>query len=135
MALKSNQRGEPDKQLQEGAIYGDRFDNVVQLHSICGTYCLYVYVSQKSQRSSIHGSVTGLCRRDVFAAEFVFVAASVEHWIRSQRKQSKGWDYALQNAPPGDQSMPYRLDARDWRIRLGVVSRNVLREHSSRRAS
>ena len=135
MALKSNQRGEPDQHLQESAIYRDRFNDVVALHSVSGNYCLYIYVSQKNQRSSIHGSVTGLCRRDVFEAEFVFVAASVEHWIRSQRKQPNRWDYALQNAPPADQSMPYRLEVRDWRVRLGVVSRNVPREHCIRRAS
>ena len=82
----------------------------------------------------MHGSVTGLRRRDVFEAEFVFVAASREHWIRSQRKQSNRWDYALQDAHPADQSMPYRLEARDWRVRLGLVSCNVPREHGIRRA-
>jgi hypothetical protein len=34
----------------------------------------------------MHGSVTGLTRKDAFGADFVFVAGSVKDWIGNQRK-------------------------------------------------
>jgi hypothetical protein len=86
MALTSTQSDDPRTHLQEGAIYRDRSNNVIRLLSICGGYCIYVYVSLTNLRSSMHGSVTGLTRRDVFGADFVFVAGSVKKWIGNQRK-------------------------------------------------
>jgi hypothetical protein len=86
MALTSTQSDDLRTHLQEGAIYRDRSNNVIRLLSICGDYCVYVYVSLTNLRSSMHGSVTGLTRRDVFGADFVFVAGSVKDWIGNQRK-------------------------------------------------
>jgi hypothetical protein len=86
MSLTSTQSDDLRTNLQEGAIYRDRSNNVIRLLSICGDYCVYVYVSPPNLRSSMHGSVTGLSRRDVFGAEFVFVAGSVKDWIGNQRK-------------------------------------------------
>jgi len=34
----------------------------------------------------MHGSVTGLTRKDAFGADFVFVAGSVKDWIGNQRE-------------------------------------------------
>jgi hypothetical protein len=86
MALMSTQRDDLRTHLREGAIYRDRFDNVIRLLSICGDYCVYVYVSLTDLRSPMHGSVTGLTRKDVFDADFMFVAGSVKNWIGNQRK-------------------------------------------------
>jgi hypothetical protein len=86
MALTSTQSDDPRTHLQEGAIYRDRSNNVIRLLSICGGYCVYVYVSLTNLRSSMHGSVTGLTRKDAFGADFVFVAGSVKEWIGNQRK-------------------------------------------------
>jgi hypothetical protein len=88
MALPSTQSDDPRTHLQEGAIYRDRSNNAIRLLSICGDYCVYVYVSLTNLRSSMHGSVTGLTRRDVFGADFVFVAGSVKDWIGNQRKHN-----------------------------------------------
>jgi hypothetical protein len=88
MALTSTQSDDLRTHLQEGAIYRDRSNNVIRLLSICGDYCIYVYVSLTNLRSSMHGSVTGLTRRDVFGANFVFVAGSVKDWIGNQRKHN-----------------------------------------------
>jgi hypothetical protein len=77
--------------LHEGAIYRDRSNNVIRLLSIRGDYCVYVYVvyvSLTNLRSSMHLSVTGLTRRDIFGADFVFVAGSVRDWIGNQREHS-----------------------------------------------
>jgi len=82
-SARSDNRG---THLGEGAIYRDRSNNVIRLLSIRGDYCVYVYVSLTNLRSSMHGSVTGLTRIDVFGAEFVFVAGSVNGWIGNQRK-------------------------------------------------
>ena len=86
MAFPSSQSDDPRTQLQEGAIYRDRSNNAIRLLSICTDYCVYVYVSLTYLQSSMHGSVTGLTRRDVFGASFVFVAGSVKDWIGNQRK-------------------------------------------------
>jgi hypothetical protein len=88
MALTSTQSDDPRTHLQEGAIYRDRSNNVIRLLSICRDYCVYVYVSLTNLQSSMHGSVTGLTRRDVFGANFVFVAGSVKDWIGNQRKHN-----------------------------------------------
>jgi hypothetical protein len=56
--------------------------------SIRRDYCVYVYVALGNPRSEIHGSVTGLTRRNVFEAGFVFVADSVEDWNGGQLKSS-----------------------------------------------
>jgi hypothetical protein len=86
MALMSSQSDNSRTHLQEGAIYRDSSNNVIRLLSIRGNYCAYVYVSLTNLRSSMHGSVTGLARRDVFEAHFVFAADSVKDWIRNQRE-------------------------------------------------
>lgn len=86
MVLASSQTDDLRMHLQTGAIYRDRSNNAIRLLSICGDYCVYVYVSLTNLRSSMHGSVTGLTRRDVFGASFVFVAGSVKDWIGNQRK-------------------------------------------------
>src|ERR1700675_2407005 len=86
MVLASTQSDDLRTHLQKGAIYRDRSNNAIRLLSICGDYCVYVYVSITNLRSSMHGSVSGLTRRDVFGASFVFVADSVKDWIGNQRK-------------------------------------------------
>jgi hypothetical protein len=92
MALTSTQSDNLTAHLQEGAIYRDRSNNVIRLLSICGDYCIYVYVSLTNLRSSMHGSVTGLTRRDAFGADFVFVAGSVKDSIGNQRKHDPSTD-------------------------------------------
>ena len=88
MAVTSTQSCEPKTHLREGAIYSDSSNNIIRLLSIRGDYCVYVYVALGNPRSEIHGSVTGLTRRNVFEAGFVFVADSVEDWNGSQVKSS-----------------------------------------------
>jgi hypothetical protein len=41
-------------------------------------------------RWEMHGSVTGLTRRNVFEAGFVFVAERVEDWNGSQQELRQG---------------------------------------------
>jgi hypothetical protein len=88
MAVTSTQSCEPKTHLREGAIYSDSYNNIIRLLSIRGDYCIYVYVALGNPRSEIHGAVTGLTRRNVFEAGFVFVAECVEDWNGSQRKSS-----------------------------------------------
>ena len=88
MAVTSIQSSEPKTHLREGAIYSDSSNNIIRLLSIRGDYCVYVYVAIGNPRSEIHGSVTGLTRRNVFEAGFIFVAECVEDWNGSQRKSS-----------------------------------------------
>jgi|CZKR01.1.fsa_nt_gi hypothetical protein len=88
MVLPSTQTVDLRTHLQKGAIYRDRSNNAIRLLSICGDYCVYVYVSLTGLRSSMHGSVTGLTRRDVFGASFVFVAGSVKDWMGNQRNHN-----------------------------------------------
>jgi hypothetical protein len=129
-------RGDGKKRhLQEGGIFRDRrSDHFVRLLSVCGDYCIYVYVSLTNNlRSSIHGLVTGRTRRDVFGADFVFVADSVEDWIGNQGKQSNRPANTLHASVPADPSMSPSLEPRA--IRLGIVSRSSRREHTIRRAS
>jgi hypothetical protein len=92
------------KHLHEGMIFRDRSNNVVRLLSGYGDYCTYVYVSLTNNlRSTMHGTVTGRTRRDVFGADFVFIAGSVEDWIGNQRKSNRPAD-ALTLSLPADQS-------------------------------
>jgi len=88
MAVTSTQSCEPKTYLREGAIYSDSYNNIIRLLSIRGDYCIYVYVALGNPRSEMHGSVTGLTRRNVFEAGFAFVAECVEDWNGSQRKSS-----------------------------------------------
>src|ERR1019366_8896805 len=90
MAVTSTQRGEPKTHLREGAIYSDSSNNIIRLLSIRGDYCIYVYVALGNPRSEMHGSVTGLTRRNVFEAGFVFVAERVEDWNGSQQELRQG---------------------------------------------
>jgi hypothetical protein len=87
MAVTSTQSCTPKSYLRGGAIYRDSSDNIVRLLSIRGDYCVYVYVALGNPRSETHGSVTGLTRRDVFEAGFIFVAECLEDWNGSQRKR------------------------------------------------
>jgi len=135
MAFMSTQRDGPRTHLQEGAIYRDRFENIIRLLSICRDYCVYVYVSLTNPRSAMHGSVTGLTRRDAFDAEFVFVAGSVEDWIGNQRTQSNRWTDALHMSLPAGHSVSRGFEPRDWPVRLGLVARRSHREHTIRRAA
>ena len=88
MAVTSTQSCEPKTHLREGAIYSDSSNNIIRLLSIHGDYCVYVYVALGNPRSEIHGAVTGLTRRNLFEAGFVFVADCVEDWNGSHRKSS-----------------------------------------------
>jgi hypothetical protein len=63
MAFESTLSDDLRTRLQEGSIYKDRSNNVIRLLSICGDYCVYLYVSLTNRRSSMHGPVTGLARR------------------------------------------------------------------------
>jgi len=135
MACTSIQSEDLGTHLQEGAIYRDRSDNVIRLLSICGDYCVYVYVSLPNLQSTMHGSVTGLTRRNVFDADFVFVAESVEDWIGNRGKQSNRLTDDLHKSLLAAQSMSRRPEPRAWLVRRGLVSRNSHREHIIRRAS
>jgi hypothetical protein len=95
MAHTSTQRSEPRRQLREGAIYRDRSNNFIRLLSIHVDYCVYVYVALGNQRSEIHGSVTGLTRRNLFEVSFIFVAECVKEWNGSQPRSSDRRDQAL----------------------------------------
>jgi hypothetical protein len=88
------EREDPRMHLQKGAIYRDRSNNAVRLLSICGDYCVYVYISLTNLRSSMHGSVTGVTISDVFGASFVLVAGQVKDRIGNQRKH-----HALTHSP------------------------------------
>jgi len=77
--------------------------------------------------------VTGRTRRDVFGADFVFVADSVEDWIGNQGKQSNTPANTLHASVPAHPSMSPSLEPPP--IGLGIVSRRSRREHTIRRAS
>jgi hypothetical protein len=109
MSVTSTQRCEPKTHLREGAIYRDSSGNIIRLLSIRGDYCVYAYVTLGIPRSEMHGSVTGLTRRDVFEAGFIFVAECVEDWNRSRRKSSDRRAQALHIHPPWAQSTSRRL--------------------------
>jgi hypothetical protein len=122
MALTSTLSNDLRTHLQEGAIYRDRSDNVIRLLSICPDYCVYVYVSLTNLPSSMHGSVTGLTRKDVFGANFVFVAGSVKDWIGNQPKHdvftdSSGIVFHTSRSRPAQHQ--------------GVDSRNVRQAHDN----
>jgi hypothetical protein len=76
----STQSGGPKAHLREGAIYNDRSNNIVRLLSIREDYCVYVYVAFGNPRFEMHGSVTGLTRRNVFKAGFMLIAECLEDW-------------------------------------------------------
>jgi hypothetical protein len=88
MALALTQSCEPKAHLREGAIYSDSSNNIIRLLSIHADYCVYVYLALGNQRSEMQGSVTGLTRRKLFEASFIFVAECVEEWNGCQRKSS-----------------------------------------------
>ena len=86
MALMSTQSCEPKAYLREGAIYTDSSNNIIRLLSIRQDYCVYVYVAYGNTTSEVNGSVTGLTRRNLFEAAFIFVAECIEEWNASQRR-------------------------------------------------
>lgn len=98
--------------LREGAIYKDRFNNIIQLRSIGDGYCTYGYVIVANSRCQAYGSVTGLTRRNVFDSEFVFVAECVEDWIGNQLKNSQRWAHAFSISVPAAQEMLGRFNQR-----------------------
>jgi hypothetical protein len=100
MPVTSAQSGEAKTHLREGAIYSDSSNNIIRLLSIRGNYCAYVYIALGNPRWEMHGSVTGVTRRNVFEAGFVFVSECVEDWNGSQRKSSDGRILALHIHPP-----------------------------------
>jgi hypothetical protein len=129
-SIQSDERTHP----QEGAIYKDRSNNLIQLLSRGeGGYCLYVYLALANPRPSMHGSVTGLTRRDVFEADFVLVAGSVEDWITNQRKQPNKGNDGLHTHLLAVQAASLWRGLRDRPIRFGNVSRDTQREQFSRR--
>ena len=77
MAFTSTQSCEPKTHLREGAIYSDSSNNIIRLLSIGGDYCVYAYVSLGNPRSELHGSVTGITRRNLFESRFVLVTYCV----------------------------------------------------------
>jgi len=135
MASTSTQSDDQRTLPREGAIYRDRANNVIRLLSSFEGYCFYVYVALANPQSPMHGPVTGLTRRDVFEADFVFVAGSFEDWIGNRGKKSNGRTDALHMSLPAVRSMSRWIEPRDWPVRLGIVSRSSHREHIVRRAS
>ncbi len=135
MAFTSTQSNDQRTHPQEGAIYRDRSNNVIRLLSSGEGYCLYVYLALPNPQSSMHGSVTGLTRRDVFETDFVFVAGSFEDWIGDRGKQSNKWTDPLHMSLPAVRSMSRCLEPRNRPIGLGIVSRSSRRESIIRRAS
>jgi hypothetical protein len=101
----STQSRDPKMHLREGAIYSDHSNNIIQLLSINSDYCAYAYLALGSQRADMHGSVTGLTRRNVFESGFIFVAECVDEWKRNQRDVSN----RLQGSP-----VPTSLDSIDF---------------------
>ena len=95
MALASTQSCEPRTHLREGAIYSDSCNNIIRLLSIRADYCVYEYVALGNQRYERHGSVTGLTRRNLFEASFIFVAKCVEKWSGSKRRSADSRAQAL----------------------------------------
>jgi hypothetical protein len=89
-----------------GAICRDRANNVIRLLSMCRGYCIYVYIALGDPKSEIHGSLTGLTRRDLFEAGFIFVA---QDWNGSQPKSSDTRVQAFHIHPPVAQSRSRRV--------------------------
>jgi hypothetical protein len=85
MPVTSTQSVVAKMHLRDGAIYRDSSNNIIRLLSIHGDYCAYVYIALGDPRWEMHGSVTGVTRRNVFEADFVFVSECVEDWNGSQR--------------------------------------------------
>jgi hypothetical protein len=100
MPVTSTQSVVAKMHLRDGAIYRDSSNNIIRLLSIHGDYCAYVYIALGDPRWEMHGSVTGVTRRNVFEADFVFVSECVEDWNGSQRKSSDGRIQALHIHPP-----------------------------------
>jgi hypothetical protein len=117
MAVTSTQSCEPKTQLREGAIYSDSSNNIIRLLSIRGDYCVYVYIALGNPRSELHGSVTGITRRNLFESGFVFVADCVEDWNGSHRKSSDR-DRALH--------IPFSLGSIDRRVGVRTSEKEVM---------
>lgn len=107
MSVTSTQSGDPKWHLREGAIYVDHSNNIIQLLSINSDYCAYAYLAIGTQRAEMHGSVTGLTRRNVFESGFVFVAECVDEWKSNQSNVSS----RLQAFP-----VPPSLDSIDFAL-------------------
>jgi len=95
MALASTQSCEPRTHLRDGAIYSDSSNTIIRLLSIHADYCVYDYVALGNQRYEMHGSVTGLTRRNLFEASFIFVAKCVEEWNGGQGRSADSRAQAL----------------------------------------
>jgi hypothetical protein len=99
MLVMSAQNGEPKTHLKEGAIYRDSSNNVTRLLSIRRHYCAYVYIALGDPRWEVHGT-TGVTRRNVFEAGFVFIAERVGDWNWSPHKSSGGRTQGLTTHHP-----------------------------------
>ena len=104
--LNVNSERRPKNAPARGAICRDRSNKVIRLLSICRDYCIYVYAALGDPKSGKLGSLTGLNRRDLFEAGFIFVA---EDWNGSQRKRSDMRVQAFHIHPPMAQSRSPRV--------------------------
>lgn len=104
--INVNSERRPKNAPARGAICRDRSNKVIRLLSICRDYCIYVYVALGDPKSGKLGSLTGLNRRDLFEAGFIFVA---EDWNGSQRKSSDMRVQAFHIHPPMAQSRSRRV--------------------------
>ena len=104
--INVNSERRPKNAPARGAICRDRSNKVIRLLSICRDYCIYVYAALGDPKSEIHGSLTGLTRRDLFEAGFIFVA---QDWNGSQPKSSDTRVQAFHIHPPVAQSRSRRV--------------------------
>ena len=95
--VNSERRPRKKNAPARGAICRDRSNKVIRLLSICRDYCIYVYAALGDPKSGKLGSLTGLNRRDLFEAGFIFVA---EDWNGSQPKSSDMRMQAFHIHPP-----------------------------------
>jgi hypothetical protein len=103
----ASMQSDPKRHLRQGAIYSDHSNNIIQLLSINSDYCAYAYLALGTQRAEMHGSVTGLTRRNAFESGFVFVAECLDEWKSNQSNSSN----RLQALP-----VPFSLDSIDFAL-------------------
>jgi hypothetical protein len=130
MAVSALSSLDTKTRLLEGRIYQDGYGNVVELLSIHGDYCLYVYVVLVSPRSRLHGPITAFTRRDAFKTAFGLVAECLEEWIGNQRRHPGRCTDALPPSVALAQSMLGSMEQPPWPKYLSASSRRALRSHS-----
>jgi hypothetical protein len=95
--VNANSERRPKNAPARGAIRRDGSNNVIRLLSICRDYCVYVYVALGNPQSEMHGSLTGLNRRDLYEAGFIFVA---EDWMEvNAGVQTCGYRFSISILP------------------------------------